>query len=115
AVRMRERELEPLRGQLTSDAYSAKKRPEGLDRLETCREALGGVSLDSLASDLAALVRDPLTALRGRRQKLNGGLDTGRGTAAKAATDFTLAEERHRTSYAALQAAVCARDAELAR
>jgi len=115
AVRMQETELESLRGQLTSVSDSAKKLSEALDRLETCREALGGVSLDSLASDLAALGRDSSTALRGRRQKATGALDTGRATAAKAATDFTLAEERRRISKAALQAAVFARDAELAR
>jgi hypothetical protein len=115
AVKAKETELESVRGQLTSVADSPEKLSEALDRLETCRAALGGVSLDSLASDLTALGSDPITALRGRRQKVTGALDTARATAAKAATDFTLAEERRRTSQAALQAAVFARDAELAR
>jgi hypothetical protein len=56
-----------------------------------------------------------MAALRGRRQKLTAALDTARATAAKAATDSTLAEERRRTSQAALGAAILARDAELSR
>ena len=56
-----------------------------------------------------------MTALRARRLQLTAALDTARATAAKAATECTLAEERGRTSQAALETATVARDAELAR
>jgi uncharacterized protein YhaN len=115
AVRVKDTELASLRGQLGSLADSAVKLSEALERLATCRTALGGVPLDPLVSEIVALGSDPITALRGRRQKLTGTLDMARATAAKAATDFTLAEERHRTAQTALEAAVVARDAELAR
>ena len=115
AVKVKDTELASLRGQLGSLADSAVKLSEALERLETCRAALDGVSLDSLVSEIVALGSDPITALRGRRQKLTGTLGTARATAAKAATDFTLAEERRRTSQTALEAAIVARDAELVR
>ena len=104
-----------MRGQLASLADSAKKLTEALAREEPCRAALGSMSLDSLAADLAALGSDPLTALKGRRQTLIAALGTARATEAKASTDSTLAEERRRTSQAVLEAAIVTRDAELAR
>jgi AAA domain len=115
AVKLKDAELESLRGQLTSLADSAEKLSATSDRVDSCRAALGDVSLDSLASDLLALGTDPITALRGRRRKLTGALDTARAAAAKAATDFTLAEERRRTSQAALEAAIVARETELTK
>lgn len=115
AVKVKDTELESLRGQLVSLGDSAEKLRETLDRVEACRAALGGVSVDTLASDLKALGSDPLEVLRGRKWKLTAVMDTARATAAKAVTDFTLAEERSRTSQAALEAAIVARDAELAR
>ena len=115
ALKVKDTELESLRGQLASPGDSADKLSEAMKRVETCRAELGGVSLDSLASDLAALGSDPIAALRGRRQNLTAALDTARATAAKASTAFTLAAERSSTSQAALEAAIVARDAELVR
>lgn len=115
AIKVKDTELESLRGQLASLGDSAEKLRDTLDRVAACRTALDGVSVDSLASDLEALGSDPLAALRGRRQKLTAAMDGTRATAAKAATDFTLAQERSRTSQAALEAAIVARDTELAR
>jgi AAA domain len=115
AVKLKDTELESLRGQLASFGDSAEQLREALERVETCQVALGGVSLDSLASDLSALGSDPRTVLRVRRQKLTATLDAARATAAKASTAFTLASERSSTSQTALEAAIVARDAELAR
>lgn len=114
-VKLKETERESLRGQLASLAGSAAKLSEALKRVDTSRAALGGVSLDSLASDIAALGSDPRTASQARRQKLTAALDLSRATAAKAAMDFSLAEERGRISQSVLQTAVGARDTELAR
>jgi hypothetical protein len=86
-----------------------------LERVETCQAALGGVSLDSLASDLSTLAGDPRAVLRVRRQKLTAALDTAHATAAKASTAFTLAAERSSTAQTALEAAIVARDTEVAR
>jgi hypothetical protein len=115
AMKLKDSELESLRGQLGSLADSAEKLSEATRRLEASRAALGGVSLDSLVSDLAGLGSDPQTELRRRRQTLAAALETTRAAAAKAATDVTLAEERSRASKASLEAAIVARDAELAR
>jgi hypothetical protein len=115
AVKAKNTELEFLRGQLASLGDSAEQLRGASERVETCQVALGGVSLDSLASDVAALGSDPRTVLRVRRQKLTAALDTARATAAKASTAFTLAAERSSTSQAVLEAAIIARDAELAR
>lgn len=115
ALKVKDTELESLRGQLASPGDSADKLSEAMKRVETCRAELGGVSLDLLASDLAALGSDPIAALRGRRQNLTTALDTARATAAKASTAFTLAAKRSSTSQAALEAAIVARDVELVR
>jgi hypothetical protein len=115
AVKVKDTELESLREQLASLGDSAGQLRETLERVETRQVALGGVSLDSLASDLSALGSDPRTVLRVRKQKLTAALDTTRANAAKASTAFTLAAERSSTSQTALEVAIVARDAELAR
>jgi chromosome segregation protein len=115
AMKVKDGELESLRGQLALLTQSAGKLSDASSRLEASQAALGGVSLASLASDLTALGSDPITELRGRRQKLAASLETARAAAAKAATDLTLAEERSRASKASLDAAIVARDAELAK
>jgi hypothetical protein len=114
AMKVKDSELESFRGQLALLTQSAGKLSDATSRLEASQAALGSVSLASLASDLAALGSDPITELRGRRQKLAASLETARAAAAKAATDLTLAEERSRASKTSLDAAIVARDAELA-
>jgi hypothetical protein len=114
-TRVKDSELDSLRGQLALLSESAAKLSDALSRLETARAALGGVSLASLAGDLAALGSDPIIELRRRRPKLAAALETARAAAVKASTDLTLAEERSRAAKAALDAAVTARDVELAK
>jgi hypothetical protein len=115
AVRVKGTELDTLREKLISLGDSAQRLTDASERVASRRAALGGVPLDSLSSDLTALGSDPPAALRARRQRLAALLDTARAAASKAVTAVTLAEERRRTSQAALEAAVAARDAELAR
>jgi hypothetical protein len=114
-MKVKDGELESLRRQIALLTESAKKLPDASNRLEASRAALGGVSLASLASDLAALGSDPSIELRSRRQKLAGALEAARAAAAKAATDLTLVEERSRAAKVSFDAAVVARDAELAK
>src|SRR5207248_2019542 len=104
-----------LRREIALFTDSAEKLSDASSRLEASRAALGDVSLASLASDLAALGTDPSTELRGRRQKHAAALETARAAAAKAATDLTLAEERSRAAKASMDAAIVARDVELAK
>lgn len=115
AARLKDAELESLRVRLASLGDSGQRLKEASERVVTSRASLGGVSLDSVSSDLAALGSDPLAALRARRQEVTTVLDKARAAAAKAVTDLTLAEERSRTAQAALRAATAARDAELAK
>jgi hypothetical protein len=114
-MKVKDSELESLRGQLALLTESAEKLSDASSRLDASQSSLGGVSLASLASDLAALGSDPITELRSRRQKLAAALETVRAAAAEAATDLTLVEERSRTAKASLDAAIVARDAELAK
>jgi hypothetical protein len=114
-VKVKDSELESLRRQIALLTESAEKLPDASNRLDTSRAALGGVSLASLASDLAALGSDPNIELRSRRQKLAGALEAARAAAAKAATDLTLLEERSRAAKASFDAAIVTRDAELAK
>jgi hypothetical protein len=71
--------------------------------------------LDSLASEVSGLGSEPIRALRARRHESTETLGTARAFTAKASTDCTLAEERHRASQAALNEGIVARDTELAK
>jgi len=115
AVKVKDGELESLSGQLTSLADSARKLSEASARLEGSTASLGGIALDSLKLELAGLGTDPMSELRGRKEKCAAALDNARAVAAKSATDVTLAGERSRISKASLEAAIVARDAELTR
>src|SRR5262249_3932445 len=88
-MKVKDSEQESLRGQLALLAESAEKLSDASSRLEASRAGLGGTPLASFASDLAALGSDPITELRGRRQKLSTALEAARAAAAKAATDLT--------------------------
>ena len=82
AIKMKDAELQSLQGELASLAGSAEKLSQALERAEACRVALGGVSLDSLASEVSALGSEPISALRARRQELTetaGHCPGGRG------------------------------------
>jgi hypothetical protein len=114
-MKLKDSELESLRRQLVLLTESAEKLSNASGRLQVSRAALGEISLPSLSADLAGLGSDPLTELRGRRQKLAAALETSRVAAAKATTDLTLAEERSRAAKAALDTAIRTRDEELAR
>ena len=115
AVKVKDGELESLRRQLTSLADSAKTLSEASGRSDALTASLGGISLDSLKPDLAGLGSDPKSELRGRKQKCAAALENVHAVAAKSTTDVTLAEERSRTSKASVEAAIVARDTELAR
>ena len=115
AIRMKDAELQSLQGELASLAGSAEKLSQALERAQACLVALGGVSLDSLASEVSGLGSEPIRALRARRDELTETLSTARACTAKASTDCTLAEERHRASQAALNEGIVARDTELAK
>ncbi len=114
-MKVRDSELESLRHQIALLTESAEKLRDASNRLEASQAALGGIALASLASDLAALGSDPTSELRTRRQKLAAALEATRTAAAKTATDLTLVEERSRAAKASFDAAVLARDAELAK
>jgi len=107
-------ELESFRVQFESFAGSADSLREASERATTARAALGDVSLDTLASDLATLGANPTDALRRQRQQLATDVEAARAVASQSGTNHTLAEERGRSSKAALDAAVVARDAALA-
>jgi soluble P-type ATPase len=114
-MKVKDSELESLRRQIAPLTESAESLPDALKRLEASQTALGSVSLASLASDLAALGSDPSIELRSRRQKLAAALEVARAATAKTATDLTLVEERSRAAKASFDAAIVARDAELAK
>ena len=115
AMQVKDSELESLRRQLALLTESAGKLSDASSRLSASQAALGGIPLASFASDLGTLGTDPSAELRGRRQKLAAALDTARAAAAKAATDLTLSEERSRAAKASMDAAIVARDVELAK
>ena len=107
-------ELESFRIQLESLAGSADSLRKASERAKTARAALGDVSLDTVASDLATLGTNPTDTLRKRRQQLSTAVEAARAAASQSRTNHTLADERGRSSKAALDAAVVARDAALA-
>jgi hypothetical protein len=107
-------ELQSLRVQIASLAGSADLLREASERATIARAALGDVSLDLLASDLAALGANPTDTLRKRRQQLSTDAEAARAVASQAGTNHTLADERGRSSKVALDAMVVARDAALA-
>jgi DNA repair exonuclease SbcCD ATPase subunit len=107
-------ELESFRVQLESLAGSADLLREASEWATTARAALGDVSLDALTSDLATLGANPTDALRKQRQQLSTDVEAARAVAGQSGTNHTLAEERGRSSKAALDAAVVMRDAALA-
>src|SRR5204863_5130038 len=101
------------RSQINPLAGAAEALRQASDRAETCRAALADVALETLAADLAALGADPLAGLRRRRQQLSKDAATARAIAGEAAKAHTLADERTRSSRAALDAAVLKRDTAL--
>jgi hypothetical protein len=106
-------ELEALRLQITALASSADSLRDALERSKAARVALGDVSFTAFSSELASLGMDPLGALRKRRQQISAEEEAARSKARQAETDHTLAEERTRSSKAALDAAAVARDTAL--
>jgi uncharacterized protein YhaN len=115
AIKVKDGELESLRAQLDSLGESAPMLSDASSRLEVSKAALNGVSLDLLASDLTDLGIDPMSELRGRKQKFVAALEKARSAAATSATNVSLAEERSRTSTSSFAAAIVARDVELAK
>jgi len=115
SIKMKDAELRSLQAELASRAGSAEKLSQALERAQASLVALRGVSLDSLALEVSGLGSEPIKPLRARRQELTEILGTARASTAKASTEYTLAEERHRASQAALNEAIVARDAELAK
>ena len=83
ALRMKDAELQSLQGELASLACSAEKLSQALERAQACLVALGGVSLDSLASEVSLLGSEPIRALRARRHELTETLGTARASTAK--------------------------------
>jgi hypothetical protein len=107
-------EGESLRGQIGALAGAAEALRAASNRAETCRGALGDVSLDTLATDLKALGTDPIAGLRKRRQALSKEAEGAHALANDAANAQTLADERTRHSRIALDAAVASRDGAMA-
>ncbi|MCU1382593.1 MAG: putative GTP-binding protein [Acidobacteria bacterium] len=108
-------ELESFRVQLELLAGSADSLRHASEAATMARAALGDVSLDTLASDIATLGPTPTDKLRKRRKQLSTDVEGARAVASQSRTNQTLADERSRTSKGALDAAVVARDAALAR
>ena len=106
-------ELQSLQVQIDALASSTQKLHEALERRKACHAALGGVPLETLASELASLGADPTAALRRRRQQSSSDLGLARATANQADTAQALAQERTRNSESVLNAAMAARDGAL--
>ena len=106
-------EVDSLRGQIASLAGAADALREASERATKAHDALGGIPLNTLASDLAELGADATGGLRKRRQQVSAEAETARAKASQAGTEHALAGERSRTSKVALDAAVVARDAAL--
>ena len=113
AIKAKDTEVESLRAQIAALAGAAETLREASDRATACRAALGGVELDTLATDLKALGADPTAGLRRRRQQLSKDAEAARTIANQATNDRTLADERTRQSRMALDGAVAARDVAL--
>jgi DNA repair exonuclease SbcCD ATPase subunit len=112
-IKAKDTEMDSLRPQLTALAGAAEALRVASERAATCRAALGGVGLDTLAADIKALGADAIAGLRKRRERYSKGAEEARKIASEAAGDKVLAEERARNSRSALDTAVGSRDAAL--
>ena len=112
-IRSLEGELESLRRQIAGLAGAAEALRAAEARAEACRDRLGNVALETLASDLDELGSDPSAALRSRRQQAARDVDTARAEVQKQATEQALAEERVRSWKEKVEEAVAARDQAL--
>ena len=107
--------LEALRGQVAALASAAAVLDASATaRAKAAREALDGTPVESARRRSRWPGSRPAGTLRKRRQQLSTDLDAARSEAGQAGTEHSLAEERTRTSKAALDAAVAARDAAMA-
>jgi energy-coupling factor transporter ATP-binding protein EcfA2 len=112
-IKMKDAEIESLRGQIAALTGAAETLREASDRAAARRASLGDVGLDALAADIKALGADVTAGLRKRRQQLSKEAEAARRIANQAANDRTLADERTRHSRLALDVASAARDAAL--
>jgi hypothetical protein len=110
SIKSKDLECESLRSQIAGLAGASDALREASEQADTCRAALGEVSLEMLAADLKKLGSDPALGLRKKRQHLSAELEAARKIATEAATTLTLTEERSRTSKLALEEAVRNRD-----
>jgi len=104
-----------LQSRITALAGASDALREASTRAAACQVALGGVTLESLRSEIDALGGNPAAALRIRRQQRSAAAARARTAASEAATAVALAEERARALRASWDAAIVARDAALSR
>lgn len=112
AIGGKDSELAALRTQLAAYADAAENLSASRMRLENARASLGVASLDSLASELDGLGREPLAELRTRKQRAGAALDSARRDVASSATALALSEDRCRAAGVSWETAAAARDAE---
>ena len=109
-IKAKENELRSIRSQLEPLVKSAEALELATIRAKTYREALGDVPLETLIADLDSLGADPLQGLRNQRAKASKNAEVERTSAAEAANQCTVAQERAANLRQALDAAVGKRD-----
>ncbi|MEO7275230.1 MAG: AAA family ATPase [Vicinamibacterales bacterium] len=113
-IEARQAEVESLRAQVATLSGAAAALDAAVAQSARAREGLGGMAVEALATEIAALGADAAGAVRQRRLQLSIELDAARSKTSHAGTELTLAEERGRASKAAVETAAAARDAALA-
>jgi hypothetical protein len=106
-------ELESLKQQIATVADAPEILRQSKANAEQRRQALEGVELDALETDLEALGAETGAALRKLREEATLGVEGARAAALEAAMEQSRAEEQARGLGTTFEAAVVARDAAL--
>jgi hypothetical protein len=112
-IQAREAEIASLREQLESLPNSDQTLRAAVDRKRTIDAALSGVARDTVMHDLRQLGADPIAALRQQQEQTRSYLEAAREAVSRESNAHTIAEERGRSSKAALDSAIVNLDAAL--
>jgi DNA repair exonuclease SbcCD ATPase subunit len=104
-------ELATLQEQLAASTGAEGAQRAAVERLRTCRAALGKASPEPLLEELRTRGADAAGGLRKRKERSAKALETARAKAVEAQTAHGVGEERFRNSTSRLDAANTARDA----
>jgi hypothetical protein len=110
-IQAREAEIASLREQLEALPNSDETLRAAMDRKRTTDAALSGVARDTVMDDLRQLGADPIPALRQRQEQTKTYLEAAREVVSRENSAHTIAEERGRSSKAALDSAIVNLDA----